>query len=86
MFLLMACCISWSVPVRMNTANSVETVTTGRTMVNVFMDVVLGRMDCMPNMLWFKNGLFVRTKMANACDYGFKGQCLQLRTREGERG
>jgi hypothetical protein len=41
-------------PVRTNTANTVETVTTGRTMVNVFMEVVLGRMDCMPKMLWGK--------------------------------
>jgi hypothetical protein len=40
--------------VRMKTAKIVETVTTGRTMVNVFMDVVLAR-NCMPNMLWLKN-------------------------------
>ncbi len=51
MVFLLACCTSWRAPVRINTASIVVTVTTGRTIENVLMDVVVGRMDCMPNML-----------------------------------
>jgi hypothetical protein len=58
----MALCISWRAPVRMNTASSVETVITGRTMLKVFMAVVLST-NCMPNILWLKKGRFpVRTE------------------------
>jgi hypothetical protein len=84
MVFLMACCTSWGETVRSKTASIVETVTTGRTMVNVFMDVVGGRMDCMPNMLWLKEQrLRVRIEIPFA---GVKVQCLQLRMRAGERG
>ncbi len=48
--------ISWSAPVKANTAINVEAVIMGRTILKVFMDVLLGRMDCMPNMLWLKKG------------------------------
>jgi hypothetical protein len=62
MFSLMAFCISWRAPVRMNTASSVETVITGRTMLKVLMAVVLST-NCMPNILWLKKGRFpVRTE------------------------
>src|SRR5438477_2514580 len=54
MFLLMVFCISEAEPVTTNTANKVETVTAGRTMPKVVRDVLSGRMDCMPNMLWLK--------------------------------
>jgi hypothetical protein len=48
------------------------------------MDVVRGRMDCMPNMLWLKEQrIRVRIEMPFA---GVKVQCLQLRMRAGERG
>lgn len=53
MFSLMVLCISWRAPVRMNTASSVETVITGRTMLKVFIAVVLST-NCMPNILWLK--------------------------------
>ena len=57
MFSLMVLCVSWRAPVRMNTASSVETVITGRTMLKVFTAVVLST-NCMPNILWLKKGDF----------------------------